>query len=168
MGGDHRILLGKIVGVHGIHGWVRIESDTRPRQNIFAYRPWILRHRGVDQAVTDVQGRTQGKRLVAHWPALETRDHAEALIGAEIWIPRAALPAPQPGEYYWFDLEGLQVTGVDGFDFGRVSHLLSTGANDVMAVIGERERLIPFLQGDVVKRVDLKAGVIEVDWDPEF
>ena len=108
-------------------------------------------------------------RIMLPSPAEELDlDHAEALVGAEIWVPRDALPPPRPGEYYWVDLEGLHVVGADGFAFGRVSHLFSTGSNDVMSVIGERERLIPFLRDDVVKRVDLDAGLIEVDWDPEF
>ncbi len=130
--------------------------------------PWTLRHRGAEQVVEAVEGREQGKGLVGHWQALETRDHAEALVGAEIWVSRDALPPAKAGEYYWVDLEGLRVVGVDGFQFGRISYLFSTGSNDVMSVIGERERLIPFLRGDVVKHVDIDAGLIQVDWDPEF
>ena len=168
MSGERLIRVGRIVGVHGVSGWVKLESDTDPRGNIFRYAPWTLVQRGVSTCVEAVEGRPQGKGLVAHWPALETRDHAEALIGAEILVPRTVLPAAAPGEYYWADLEGLRVVGVDGFDFGRVSHLFSTGANDVMSVIGERERLVPFLRGEVVKDVDPDAGLIRIDWDPEF
>ena len=168
MSGERRLLVGKIVGVHGVQGWIKLESHTEPRRNIFRYLPWTLRHRGGERSVAAVEGREQGKGLVAHWPELETRDHAEALVGAEIWVPRTALPPARPDEYYWVDLEGLRVVGVDGFEFGRVSHLFSTGSNDVISVLGERERLIPFLQDEVVKRIDLDAGLIEVDWDPEF
>jgi len=168
MSGERLIRVGKIVGVHGVSGWIKLESDTVPRRNIFRYAPWTLVHRGVRSCVDEVEGREQGKGLVAHWPALATREQAEALIGAEILVPRAALPPPAPGEYYWVDLEGLRVVGMDGFEFGRVSHLFSTGVNDVISVIGERERLIPFLTGDVVHEVDFDAGMIRVDWDPEF
>lgn len=168
MSGERRIPVGRIVGVHGVQGWIKLESHTDPRRNIFRYLPWTVRHRGVEYTIEAVEGREQGKGLVAHWPELESRDQAHALIGAEIWVPRDALPPPRPGEYYWVDLEGLRVVGVDGYDFGRVSHLSSTGANDVMSVIGERERLIPFLKDDVIRRVDLDAGLIEIDWDPEF
>ena len=165
---DRRILLGKVVGVHGIQGWVKIESHTQPRSNIFRYVPWTLRHRDVEYTIEVVTGREQGKGLVAHWAALEDRNQAEALIGAEIWVPRGALPPIHPDEYYWADLVGLRVIGVDGFEFGRVSHLFTTGANDVMSVMAERERLIPFLKDDVIKHVDLVSGLIEVDWDPDF
>lgn len=168
MTGQRRIRIGKIVGVHGVQGWVKLESDTVPRRNIFRYLPWTLLQRGSEIRVPEVEGREQGKGLVAHWPDLHNRELAEQWIGAEIWVERAQLPPARPGEYYWVDLEGLRVIGIDGFLFGRVSHLFSTGANDVMSVIGERERLIPFLKHDVIRRVDLDAGLIEIDWDPEF
>ena len=65
-------------------------------------------------------------------------------------------------------LEGLRVVNVDGTDFGTVSHLFSTGANDVLVARGDRERLIPFVDPDYIRSVDFEAGVVTVDWDPEF
>ena len=168
MSGDRRIRVGKIVGVTGIQGWVKLESDTDPRRNIFSYTPWILIHRGVETQIDSVVGREQGKGLVGHWAALESRDAAAEWIGAEIWVSRSSLPASPPGEYYWVDLERLRGIGGDGLECGRISHLFSTGANDVMSVVGDRERLIPFLQGSVVRHVDMNAGTVEVEWDPEF
>lgn len=166
--GERRIVLGRIVGVHGVSGWIKLESHTQPRTGIFLYRPWILRHRGAEREISAMQGREQGRGLVATLDGIATREDAQALIGAEILVPRSALPPPRPGEYYWIDLEGLRVLGPQGVELGRVSHLFTTGSNDVMSVAGERERLIPFITGDVVKRVDFEAGLIEVDWDPEF
>ncbi|MGH8398564.1 MAG: ribosome maturation factor RimM, partial [Gammaproteobacteria bacterium] len=51
---------------------------------------------------------------------------------------------------------------------GRVQSLIATGSNDVLVVQGERERLIPFIRGQVIKNVDLATRVIRVDWDPDF
>jgi 16S rRNA processing protein RimM len=168
-GGERRILLGKIVGVFGVRGWVKIQSHTEPRDALFDYRPWFLRQRGTERPIRQFEGRAQGRGLVASFPGIESRDAAEALIGTEIWVDRAALPKPRAGEYYWVDLEGLAVKTVAGTSFGRVSHLFATGANDVLvAVDGECERLIPFLPEAVIKRVDLDAGVVVVDWDPDF
>ncbi len=93
---------------------------------------------------------------------------SRAMVGLEIAVPRSALPPPQPDEYYWVDLEGLRVINADGRDFGTVSHLFSTGANDVLVARGDKDRLIPFIQPDFVTRVDFEAGVVGVDWDPEF
>src|SRR3546814_14474834 len=97
-----------------------------------------------------------------------SRDAADALRGTEVWVARSALPPPKPGEYYWVDLEGLRVVNREGIDFGCVSHLFSTGANDVLVAEGERERMIPFLQPDYVVSIDFEAGVVTVDWDPAF
>ena len=90
------------------------------------------------------------------------------LMGSEIGISRDQLPDTAPGEYYWGDLQGLEVLTGDGESLGTVDHLIETGANDVLVVKGDRERLIPFVLQQVVTRVDLDAGTIQVDWDKDF
>jgi len=96
------------------------------------------------------------------------RDQAQLLIGCEIGIRRDQLPTLQPGEYFWNDLIGLQVLNLEGEDFGQVDHLLETGANDVLVVKGERERLIPFVMKQVIVEIDLEQGRIRVDWDKDY
>lgn len=89
-------------------------------------------------------------------------------MGAEVFVSRSLLPATAPGEFYWNDLEGLRVRTIEGVELGTVSHLFATGANDVLVVKGERERLVPFIRDSVVREIDIAAGTIVVDWDPEF
>jgi len=165
---DRLLTVGRIVGIHGVEGWVKLESWTEPRLRIFSYRPWRLTLAGSEFEAASAQGHEQGKGMVAKLPGCDDRVAAAKLVGATIQVPRSALPKPKRGEYYWTDLEGLIVVTVDGVDLGKVSHLFATGANDVLVVRGERERLIPFVTGQFVKEVDLKAGRITVDWDPEF
>jgi len=62
----------------------------------------------------------------------------------------------------------LQASTLEGVTLGVVDHLISTGANDVLVIKGDKEHLVPFIQGQYVKVIDLVAGTIEVDWDPEF
>lgn len=164
-----RILLGRVHGAFGVRGELKLESFTDPAPRIFHYQPWTLRDaRGGERELDGARGRASAKGLVATFPGVDDRDSAEALRGAEVWVARAALPPPAPGEYYWVDLEGLRVVNVDGSDFGTVSHLFSTGVNDVLVARGERERMIPFRQPDYVVSVDFGAGVVTVDWDPDF
>ena len=112
---------------------------------------------------------SHGKGLVVGLRDYTDRDQARSLIGLEIAVPRAELPAPEEGEYYWADLVGLKVETTEGQILGTVDHLIETGANDVLVVHGEdRERLIPFVADQVIRRVDLAAGLIQVDWDPDF
>ncbi|HVR82268.1 MAG TPA: ribosome maturation factor RimM [Luteimonas sp.] len=163
------ILLGRVLGAFGVRGELKLESFTDPKSAIFSYQPWILRDaRGVERELAGARGRETIKGQVATFPDIADRDAAEALRGTEVWVPRSALPPPEPGEYYWIDLEGLRVVNLDGADFGTVSHLFSTGANDVLVAHGERERMIPFLEPDYIKSVDFDAGVVTVDWDADF
>ena len=165
-----RVLVGRIVGLYGVQGWLKIESWTEPRTQIFKYQPWLLDVApGEGMEITGVKGRPQGKGLIAQLPDVEDRDQAAALIGRDIYVAREQLPPPGKDEYYWVDLEGLEVVTTEGLALGRVSHLFATGANDVVVVRdGERERLIPFVQGSYVRSVDLSGGRMVVDWDPEF
>jgi 16S rRNA processing protein RimM len=168
------VILGRISGLYGVKGWVRVFSYTDPRDALLGYRHWMLRAGGgwVDKAVAEA--RRQGKSVVARFSDVEDRDAAAAWIGADIAVLRESMPAIAEGEYYWADLEGLQVRHRDGRVLGRLSHMLATGANDVMVVRpedraaagGERQEiLIPFVPEMYVLRVDPEEGVIDVDWE---
>jgi len=163
-----RVILGQIVGLHGVRGWVKIFSHSAPKENIFSYSPLLVKWGGSWQGMKLLTWRKQGKGLVAQLEGYSDREQARALIGAEISILKSQLPKPRKGEYYWADLIGLRVLNLEGEDFGQVDHLFDTGANDVLVVKGDRERLIPFVQGQYVHEIDLKVGTIKVDWDPEF
>lgn len=163
-----KVVLGRVSGLFGVRGWVKVYSHTEPRENIAGYRDWYLQCDGDWQPARVEQGRRHGKGVVVKLVGIEDRDQAAALIDCDIAIDRDQLPPLPPGEYYWADLEGLRVVTLEGTELGRVSHLFATGANDVMVVRGERERLLPFVQPDIIRRVDPEQGLIEVDWDPEF
>ncbi|MGD8958161.1 MAG: ribosome maturation factor RimM [Chromatiaceae bacterium] len=169
-GGEQRfVTLGRISGAHGIQGWVRVHSETSPRENIVGYSPWHLVRDGRREVWSVDTGRRQGKVVVAKLVGCNDRDGAEALTGAEITVPRGQLPeTTRPGEFYWADLIGLRVVTLEGVELGRVVQLFETGANDVIVVQGERERLLPYVWQQVVRGVDLAAGEMRVDWDPDF
>jgi 16S rRNA processing protein RimM len=165
---EQHISVGKISGVFGIKGWVKVFSFTDPRENILTYSPWLLKKNDETKTVTIVDGQQQGKTIVAQLASIDDRNQAESLMGWDIFISPEQLPKTAKDEYYWSDLIGLAVETIDGVQFGVVDSLLETGANDVLIVQGERERVIPFLQGQTIISVDLDAGKIIVDWDPEF
>jgi len=167
-GADDFVILGKISGVYGLRGWVKVYAETRERTDILEFDRWYLRRPDGWQAVKVIEGRAQAKGVIAQLEGVGHCDQARALIGTEIAVRRADLPPAEPGTYYWDDLIGLKVVNLEGIEFGTVSHLFETGgANDVVVVQGERERLIPYTK-DAVKSVDLKARVMRVDWDAKF
>ena len=166
---DKLVTLGRVLGPWGVRGWVKIRSYTQPRENIVAFPEWILCRGGERRMERVEQGQPHGRdQVVAKLASIADRDAAAALAGTDIAVGRGALAPCEEGEYYWADLEGLQVQTEAGRALGRVDHLIATGSNDVLVVQGEKERLVPFVLMDVVKSVDLARGRIVVDWDPEF
>lgn len=172
------VVIGQLVGLHGVRGAFKLRSYCEPPERLFRYKEIQLRAPpAADVAsapgqllrpVSVCSRKVSKEGFIVEFDGIETREHAVPFLGAELVIERSQLPRPRPGEYYWADLEGLKVIGLEGFDFGVVTKVFNTGANDVLTVQGERERLIPFLIPDYVREVDLQAGVLRVDWDPEF
>jgi 16S rRNA processing protein RimM len=167
-----RVGLGRIVGLYGVKGWVKVESWTRPPQNILNYPEWLLGRDGQWHRARVIGGRRHGHGLVAQLAGgngvvWDNRDGAAGLVGSEIAVLRGQLPPLAPKEFYWADLVGLEVENLAGERLGRVQELFETPAHDVLVVAGVRRRLIPCVLGPVVKSVDLDAGLVRVDWaDP--
>ncbi len=162
------VCVGKVSGIFGVKGWIKVYSYTETRENILTYSPWTLTKGKESKEVQVIDGRRHGKTVVARLEGINDRDDAAELNGWEIFIHADQLPKAKQGEYYWADLVGLQVKTVEGTDLGIVQQMLETGANDVVVVLGERERLIPFLQGQTIIKIDLLAGEMLVDWDADF
>ncbi|HEY8521655.1 MAG TPA: ribosome maturation factor RimM [Gammaproteobacteria bacterium] len=159
------VTLGRIAGVYGVKGWVKVHSYTEPRDNILHFDRWIVRLGARRDALEVESGRTHGNGIIAKLRGVDDRDAARGLMGGEIAVERAALPEVEPGEYYWADLEGLEVRTPAGEPLGTVDHLIATGAHDVLVLRAERgERLVPFVEGRVIRDVDLEAGLIVADW----
>lgn len=168
MSEQKQINVGKVSGTFGVKGWVKVFSFTDPRDNILSYSPWLLKKGSESKTVKVIDGKLQGKTLVAQLEGVIDRDLAEALLGWDVLIAQNQLPATKAGEYYWSELIGLQVENLQGVYLGTVDSLLETGANDVLIIRGDRERAIPFIQGQHVIEIDLNQRKMKVDWDPEF
>jgi len=167
-------VIGQVTSVFGVKGWLKIYSYTDPRDGILNYRDWTLVLDGKRIPVKLEGGRRQGQGIVVKLKGIDDRDLARSYGGAEIRVPTSELPELPEGEFYWHQLEGLNVVTVEGECLGKVHHLMETGANDVLVVratadsIDQRERLIPYLPDQVVTGVDLQSSQMVVDWDPEF
>lgn len=172
------IVVGRITAPFGVKGWVKVHSYTDPPENIFRYGRLCRRRGGQLEPLELLAHGGSGSALTAHFAGCDDRDAAAALARTDLVVDAAALPALEQGEYYWHQLIGLKVLarheGTPEVLLGEVDHLLETGANDVLVVKGtaesvdQRERLIPWLPGQVVLEVDPEAGQIVVDWDPAF
>ena len=169
-----KVTLGRIAGVFGVRGWVKLQSYTRPAENLLDYPRWWLNAAQGGYEARLIEGRVHGTGLVARISdaagvPIDDRDVAAGLIGTEIQVERSALPKPPPGSYYWDDLVGLAVVSTAGEPLGRVAGVTDNGAQDVLMLEdGEQERLIPFVIGPIIQSVDLEAGRIVADWAPDY
>lgn len=168
------IRLGSITGGHGIKGWLKIYSYTQPIEAIFDYSPWILRKGDLEQIVVLNDSQLNGKKLLASLEGVNSRNLADALTGYEIHVNEAELRELDAGNFYWYQLKDLAVVNTEGEFFGRVGYIIETGANDVMVIrptdesMDNQERLIPYVDNEVVLKVDRKGGKILVDWQADF
>lgn len=173
------ITVGRITGVFGIKGWVKVSSSTEPAEQILNYAPWWLKTRHGVKAVEieDYLLRPQG--LVVHIKGIDDRNQAEELGRVDIAVEKELLPQLVEGEYYWHQLLGLRVVSQfngQKYEFGCVDKILETGANDVLVVKSDeasleqnrKEHLIPWIPGMYIKEVKLAEGTIIVEWDPDF
>lgn len=169
------VLVGKIGASYGIKGWFKVNAYTEVPEGIFEYRPWFVELNGQQKVVEVAEWRRHNKGLIAKLDGVDSRNDAEAWLHGEISVPADQLPELEADDFYWRDLKGMQVVTDKGYNLGTVSGLMETGSNDVLVVEGNRndafgktERLIPFIQDEVIITVSKEENTITVDWDPGF
>lgn len=172
---DRYLVVAVIASAFGVKGWLNIKSFTDPLSNVLGYRDCFVAVDGKWQPVTVEDGKPHGKGLVIKLQGCDDRSSADKYKGCQLAIDRMLLPEAAEGEYYWYQLENMQVRLADDEAslLGKVSHLIETGSNDVLVVvpcegsIDQRERLLPY-RPECVLEVDLETNVISVDWDINF
>jgi 16S rRNA processing protein RimM len=172
---NNRIVMGKLGSTYGIRGWLKVFSYTDNAESIFDYSPWYLNQKGKWVEYKVESWKRHGQGYVCKLAGLDVREDAQLMTNFEIAIDPASLPELSEDEFYWRELFGMQVFTTKGYDLGKVTDLLETGSNDVLVIkanlkdaFGQKERLVPYLEEQVIKKVDREARRIEVDWDPGF
>jgi len=182
------VVMGRVVAPYGVFGWLKIVPDTESFDGLLDYDAWWL-GKGNDWREMVVEtAKIHNDVLVVKLEGIDDRDAAFACKGKQIAVPRDALPEPEENEYYWSDLIGIHVKNKQGIDFGLITEVFETGANDVLVVkplvdksekakaaavdknVAKeklQERLIPFIDS-VVLEVDSAAKTMLVDWDADF
>lgn len=166
--------MGRIGAPYGIKGWVKLLSFADPPENLLEYRHfYIADASGNLQKIEIDESRPQGQGFVGHIKGCDVRELTRDYTGRDLLLPKLELPDLEEG-FYWHELEGLRVVNLAGEELGTVDHLLATGANDVLVVRGnsssidQEERLLPWIEGQVVKEVDLDTGILRVDWEADW
>jgi 16S rRNA processing protein RimM len=160
------IVVGRIGRPHGVIGWLKLNSFTDPPENIFAYPDWFIEKNGHWSPIEPLDHEIRINIFLIKLPDCNTPEQASLYTNINIAVSREQLALLPPDEHYWTDLEGLTVINCQGVELGKVDHLLSTGANDVLVVKGQTETLIPYIKSAVLS-VDLEQQKIMVDWEED-
>jgi 16S rRNA processing protein RimM len=160
--------MGRVMAPWGVKGALKIQPFGAGSGNLCKYSAWWVGKPGKLSEVAVAECRAHGTYLVARFEGCESPEQAGAYRGAEVALKREDLPKPAEHEFYQVDLIGLAVVNTQGERLGKVAGFLATGGNDVMRVEHEgKERLLP-VAGEVIRRVDLAAGTVEVDWGADW
>ena len=171
-----KVVVGRLTSAFGVHGWIKVWSYTDIKENILTYTPWWVRSGGVFEQLLLDDWKWRRDELIVRLEGVKDRDKAKNWCKKDILVDLAKLPKLSGDSYYWHQLIGLSVVSdFEGgiFNFGHVSKIIETGANDVLIIscdadsIDDKERLIPYLR-QYVFSVDLQKHVIRVNWDPDF
>lgn len=169
------VVVGQLGAVYGIKGWLKVNSFTDQPEGIFDYRPWLMKDGSNWREIQVTAWKRHGKGLICKLIDIDQREQAQLLTGTDIAVSAASFAALPEDEFYWRDLIGCRVKNTKGYDFGLVTQLMETGSNDVLVVkanandaFGQSERLIPFVEDQVIKSVNITDSIIEIDWEPDF
>ena len=162
------IVIGRFGRPHGVKGSVTVNSFTEPRDNILSYTDWHVSLNNTWQPIKLLSAQNYNKTIVAQIEGYPEREDVAELTNAEIAVHQEQLAPLAPGEYYWYQLIGMNVVNQQGQSFGAFTEVLPTGANDVLIVQGEKRHLIPYLPGQFIIDIDDNQRVITVDWDLDF
>jgi 16S rRNA processing protein RimM len=160
-----RIVVGRIAGVFGVKGWLKVMSYTSPRENILNYTPWQIQLKDTWREVCVQDWKAHNKGLTVVLEGIDDRDVARELTGADILVLRSQLEELPQGEYYQEDLLEMEVINREGKSLGRVKEIMETGANEVLVIEGEHRHLVPLVWDRYLLAIDQDTGVIRVDWE---
>ena len=159
------VTIGKIVGVHGIKGYVKIHCEAESFSVFAPGHTVIVRNsKGGSRVMEIVDARPQGRKQLLLLKGISDRNLAETLPGSDLLVEKSSLPDLEPDTYYWSDIAGMSVISVDGRHVGTVTSLIETGSNDVYVVQtpDAGEILIPAI-ASVVLEIDLNRKIMRVN-----
>ncbi|HEX4352308.1 MAG TPA: ribosome maturation factor RimM [Polyangiales bacterium] len=157
------IALGAVVGTHGLRGELRVKQHNLDSELLLELGEILLRQAGAVRLVEIAAARAGAKGLLVKLVGVDSIEAAEPLRGAELCVPRSALPPLEDGEFYHVDLEGLAVETPDGGAVGKVEHVHEYPASEVLRVRTDAGVWEVPMREPYFVSVDLEAGRVVVD-----
>ena len=169
------VVVGKLGSAYGIKGWLKLHSFTEVSEDIFKYNPWYIQSNHDWNIVCLEDWKKHGKSYIVKLRGIDVREDVQYYSNLNIGVNSNTLPTLSDSEFYWLELVGMDDFTTKNYHLGKVSEILETGSNDVLVIkanvndaFNKKERLIPFIEEQVIKFISRKDNKIEVDWEPGF
>ena len=154
--------IGKVTGVHGLNGNLKVWSFADSIDTFSPGRSVLLKSgEQKGQLYTILKAQAHKKGVLLSLDGVDTRDLAQDLIGYEVLIDRDQLPEPEEDTWYWQDLIGLDVVDHQKGFIGKITDIFPTGANDILVVTDKtRETLVP-MHKRFVELIDIENNRVD-------
>jgi 16S rRNA processing protein RimM len=155
--------IGRVVKPHGVRGKIKIDYFGEDPDRFPLYQKVFIKDSsGRPKPFEVLEVTPQLPRLILRLKGIERVEETEGLIGKEILVRREDLPVLKEGEYYWFEILGMEVETEKGRRIGTVKEIFPTGANDVYVVAGKRGEIFLPATEEVIRSIDRQTRVIRV------
>lgn len=150
MKSDNVIVIGKVLSTHGIDGWIAIESYSYPREKINTYNTHlIIDEQQVSITIKDLK--IMPKKIIIKLEGYDHISDSEKILGEKIYIKTSDLKTLEDGEYYWHELEGLDIYTTKQHYLGKVDFIFNNGSNDIMAIKSNNDYIyIAYIKKNIV------------------
>jgi 16S rRNA processing protein RimM len=156
------IPVGKVVSAHGMEGEVKFYYYNEVREDFLRYTSLFVVKDDVKTEIRPAHVRFQKNLIYIQFEGIRSLEEVSSLVNKELYVREGDLADLEKGEYYEYQLIGLDVINMKNEKIGAVESILHTGAHDVLVVAGEKERMVPLVEGYVVE-VDVEKGIVCVD-----
>ena len=116
--------------------------------------------------------RVSNSNIVAKLKSINEIDEIKAYGQRDIFVLKSELPKLDDNEAYWFELEGMLVTNLEGQHLGHIQGVNNFGASDVLEIKPLNKKikniLIPFIKNRVIISIDKSNNSILVDWQEDY
>ncbi len=159
MNTDNLILIGKLTKLHGIKGMLKLASFAESIDTFYDL-DWIYRKNSdgsfIKEQIETISPHKTG--ALVSFTSVKGIEDAQKMVGHELYIEKECLEDLPDGEYYRYELMGLEVITDQGIHLGKIEELLPTGSNDVLVVRDEgKENMIPATK-EVIRNIDIAKG----------
>ena len=155
------IPVGQIVAFHGLKGEVKFRYYNESKETFLGYPGFFVDRDDLKIELAPSQVRLQDGIFIIKFRGLDTREKVRFLLRKELLVAEEDLPPLEEGEYYDFQLVGLEALTKEGWVVGRVKDVMHTGASDILVIAGDQEVLVPMTENHI-GNISLSGGFVQI------